>query len=166
MTATHATRGKVTERIVVRWMRQNGFPGADRTRRMGFRTVLRTVEDEGDIGMAPGLLCQVKSLRPVNRMERAVGGWLLETELQRRAAGAYAALLVVRRDGTADVGEWWAWLPLYMLDNLRRPDSTHAWAETDHVPARLMVADACRLLRAAGYGTPLDPPAETSGEDA
>ena len=159
MSATHTARGKLTERLAARWFREHGFPGAERIVRTGYAAADRTAEDEGDIGLCPGAIVQVKALRPANRAERAVPTWLVQTEVQRVAAGAEIALLVVRRDGTADVGEWWAWLRTTVvvlpLDPLVGTVDLHAAAA---VPIRLQVADAAQLLRGAGYGDPvLDP---------
>lgn len=156
MSAAHTARGKVTERLAARWFRDHGFPGAERIVRTGYASPGRTAEDEGDISLCPGAIVQVKSLRPVNRAERAVTGWLVETDAQRFAAGAEVALLVVRRDGTADVGEWFAWLSVTTvvlpLDPLVGTVDLHV---TPAIPARFSVADAARLLRSAGYGDPI-----------
>jgi hypothetical protein len=155
VSAANRTRGLVTEQMTVRWFRDNGFPHAERTVRTGYRVATRELADAGDLGLCPGAIVAVKSLRPVNRAERAVPGWLAETEAQRVAASAEVALLVVRRDGTADVGEWWAWLTMHTLGELLTtwtapvPTTLHPPA-----PVRLLVADGCRLLRAAGYGSP------------
>lgn len=167
MTIAHTNRGKVTERATVRWLRDHGFPGAERTVRTGYRTATRTLADAADLDLCPGLIAQVKSLRPATRAERAVDGWLVETEQQRQAAHALHALLIVRREGTADVGEWWAWLPLLNLPGIQtdfvRPLTVPRIAACALVPVRLAVADACYLLRSIGYGDPItDPPVPAS----
>ena len=156
MTAAHRRRGAETERMIVRWAREHGYPGAERTVRTGYRTVERTLADEGDIALCPGLIGQSKALRPANAAERAVPGWLAETEAQRTAAGAAVGLLIVRRDGTADVGEWWAWLYLHdLLETAsgRTPERIAPYPV--FAPVRLLVADAVTLLRGAGWGEPL-----------
>lgn len=154
-------RGKVTERMAAAWFRDHGFPGCERVRRTGWRQATRQLADEGDLDLCPGAIAQVKALRPANRAERAVPGWIAATELQRRAAHADIALLVVRRDGTSDVGEWWAWLTFVTLEGLRTGDTLHlddpdSWTVDDATPVRMQVADAARLLRHAGYGTPIE----------
>lgn len=153
MSAAHATRGKVTERMTVAWLRPNGFPLAERVVRTGYRAGSRTSADGGDIAVCLGVIAQVKALQPVSRAERAVAEWMTQTEAQRVASGANVGLLIVRRPGTADVGEWWAYLStrtvvsLSMVTSLpwQLPDSPDA-------PVRLLLADAARLLRWAGYG--------------
>ena len=153
--AASRNRGLTTERDFVRYARAHGFDGAERTVVTGHRSGERVRDDGGDVDLAPGVVVSVKSLRPVSRAERAVPGWLAEAEQQRQACGAAVVLLVVRREGTADVGGWFAWLPLYVLHNLAWPEHLHPWTELDHRPVRLSVADALLLMRTAGYGDPL-----------
>ena len=154
MTGSNRRRGLVTEQAICRWFRGNGFPHAERVVRTGYRTPERALPDAGDIALSPGVLVAAKSLRPVNRAERAVPGWLAETEAQRQSAGADVALLVVRRDGTADVGEWWAFVDAFEFAQWCTDFEVHG--SRLNFPVRLLVADAARLLRAAGYGSPLD----------
>lgn len=161
MTAAHRRRGLVTEQMVCHWLRAHGFPGAERSVRTGYRTASRELPDAADVVLCPGVIAQVKSLSPASRAERAVPGWMAETEAQRVAAAADVALLIVRRPGTADVGEWFAYLPVGAVTVLCaipvgwvdrcRPEvdrSGDAWA-------RLEMAGAAYLLRRAGYGDEL-----------
>jgi hypothetical protein len=153
MTAAHTARGKETERMAARWFRANGYPGCERTVRTGYRTPARELADHADLDLCPGLIAQVKSLRPANRAERAVTGWMRETEVQRDVCGADVGLLVVRREGTADVGEWWAWL---WLDDAAALHTGGLYTSLYQIPVRLLLSDAVTLLRHAGYGTPPD----------
>lgn len=170
MTAAHARRGKDTEQVVAKWLRSNGFPHCERTVRTGYRTNGRLLPDAADLNLCPAVIAQVKALRPPNRMERAVPGWLAETEDQRLAAGADVALLIVRRDGTTNCGDWFAWLPLVTLEWLRndddRPCDPNSWTVADVTPVRLLLADAVQMLRAAGYGTELNTIREDDEEEA
>ncbi|MBI1758004.1 MAG: hypothetical protein HYR62_02030 [Actinobacteria bacterium] len=153
MTAAHARLGKATERAVAAWWRTHGFPGAERIIRTGWRTRDRSAEDAGDLDLCPGVIAQVKSLQPPARAERAVPEWMAETERQRVVAGAAIGLLIVRRPGTADVGEWFAWLPARTAAALVDLSWPTAVADAPNPPLRLTVADASLLLRWAGYGT-------------
>ncbi len=153
MTAANRNRGAVTERMVVTWLRAHGWPDAERRLVTGHRTRSRTRPDHGDVTGTP-ICWQVKSLRPVNAAERRVPAWMAETEAQRQASGADIGVLVVRRDGTSDVGEWWAWLRLDAVAHL----IDTPWCVPSSAPMRLTVADAVTLLHDAGYG---DPPDET-----
>jgi len=162
---THNSVGKETEQMVARWLRdEGGFPEARRIVRTGYdRPGGHTAADEGDIDTGAPVTVQCKSLRPVDRMERAVPGWLAETEAQRQTAGTDVGLLVVRRWGTTDVGRWWAYL--------RLPDLTGVLCvmppDADLIPVRLEVRHAAALLHAWGYGCPDIPTSATQkGETA
>ena len=145
--------GKEQERRIVRWAREHGFPFADRIVRTGAGKDYAHRADEGDVWLCPGVVVQSKRLSPPNRAERAVPGWMIQTEFQRAAAKADVALLIVRRAGTADVGEWWCFLPAFILARLLWIGATSTtWARADF-PVRLLVSDAAKLLIAAGYGS-------------
>ena len=164
---THNSVGKETEQMVARWLRdEGGFPEARRIVRTGYdRPGGHTAADEGDIDTGAPVTVQCKSLRPVDRMERAVPGWLAETEAQRQTAGTDVGLLVVRRWGTTDVGRWWAFLRLRDLscvsEERYRPSAP--WG----APVRLEVRHATALLHTWGYGCPDIPTSATQkGETA
>lgn len=147
--------GKAQEQAIVRHAKANGFPGADRIIRTGAGKGYAVRADEGDIWLCPGVIVQSKRLSPVTRMERAVIAWMIETEAQRVAAKAEYALLIVRREGTANVGHWWAHLYLRDLVWLATKHK-HNVGDDHEERVRLTVADAYTLLRAAGYGTPVE----------
>jgi hypothetical protein len=150
MTISDVRVGKDTEQRVARWLRDNGYPHADRRVKTGYTTAQRTVADAGDIEGTPGIVWQVKSLRPTERMEREVRGWLIETEQQRQAANAHAGVLVVRRWGGTDVGRWWAFFPAGSFVHLTGGRSE--LLNTDHVrPLRLELRHAVEVLRVFGY---------------
>lgn len=144
------TLGKEQERRIVRWCRDHGFPKADRVVRTGAGRDYAHRPDEGDVWLAPGVIAQSKRMSPVGRAERAVPQWMRETEAQGLAAHADVALLIVRREGTTDVGEWWAFLHLGTLIDL--VDGRGIWGSES---VRMTVADAATLIRVAGYGEPL-----------
>lgn len=125
-------KGTWAESHFVKYVRQHGFPQADRIPRSGSK-------DRGDVGLAPGLIFEVKNyaLRTgfptVGQLEK----WLAETEVEKKNAGAHTALLVVKRKGTQDVGQWFCFTPL--IDG---------WHMTT-------VAQRLRTLRIAGFGDPI-----------
>lgn len=151
-------RGKQAERDVVNAARRNGFPHAERVVRTGYRTRTRVTADEGDVALCPGVIVQVKTYTDAGRMERAIPAWMAETEQQRQAAEADIALLVVRRNGTTDVTEWWCWLPLVAVRCLQTGDDAHCepetWSRVDQIPVRTTFGDAVALLHSGGYGDP------------
>jgi len=133
--------GTDAERAVVRYLQANGWPGAE-------RRALRGTSDAGDITGTPGVAWEVKARnRPVS--DGQVDAWLAETETERTNARAEIGVLVLRRPrfGDANARSWWA----VMYAN--------AWilgASTHTIPVRMLLADACWLLRRAGYGDPLE----------
>jgi hypothetical protein len=158
VTKANTERGKDTERKAVHALRELGFPHAERTVRTGYNTGDRVLGDHGDIDGTPGIVWQVKSLRPASRAEAAVPGWLVETEQQRRDARAAVGVLVVRREGLT-ARRWWAFVTLRTLYGLADgfSGSLTAGMPTSSLaaPVRLELGDACLLLRAHGFGEPV-----------
>lgn len=141
--------GKDTEQRVARYLRSRGLEGVERAVRTGFRTPERAVADAGDLTGWPGVCVQVKSLRPANAAERETRTWLAETERQRQQSGASLGLLIVRRWGTTDVGEWWCFL---MLRDLMHAAGEHREAlHTTTEPVRLELAGLVDLLQTWGW---------------
>lgn len=152
MTISAAERGKANrrkghdaERAACRWLRDNGFPGAERSVRAGFTAHDRSIADLGDITGVPGIVFQVKD---VARSD--IPKWMEETEQQRQAAEADHGLLVQRRRGTADVGKWWVHVTgrTFAVLLTGRQD-----APEFECVARVTLAELVPLLWRAGYGT-------------
>ncbi|MEV5537438.1 hypothetical protein AB0L13_11310 [Saccharopolyspora shandongensis] len=141
-------RGHDAERTVARWLRDNGFTGAERAVRTGYTTGDRQVADPGDLTGTLGVAWQVKDTE-----RESVGVWLRELDEQTAAARAEVGVLVHRRRGTSP-GRWWAWLRVADLGCLLGGAGRH-YRHRRH-PVRMELAHAVELLRAAGYGDPLD----------
>jgi hypothetical protein len=143
--------GTDAERAVVRFLQANGFPQAE-------RRALRGISDAGDIAGTPGLAWEVKGGDAArNASDRDIAAWLEETERERVNANAHVGFLVVqrRRVGPANAGRWWAWVRSRALAELVVPGS-NPYLEAPDVPTRVLLADAVRLVRWAGWGDPLD----------
>ncbi|ASN69232.1 hypothetical protein 7S3_54 [uncultured Caudovirales phage] len=84
-------KGMEEERQVLKTLRDNGFPHAERTR-------AGRAEDTGDIhldvavGIAPGAICQVKNVRTPDW-----SGWLEQLESQVRLSGADVGFISAKR---------------------------------------------------------------------
>jgi len=161
--------GTDAERAVVRYLQATGWPAAE-------RRALRGRQDAGDITGTPGICWEVKGGDQARRAsDRDVAQWLAEAERERQAADADVAVLVLQRAGVGAprAGRWWAIVPLWAATYLQamtdRADGAPAYTggadlyaigASDprtpwmRAPARLLLADAVALLRAAGYGTP------------
>lgn len=99
MPTANARKGAEAERMVARYLREQGFPEADRRLREG-----RT-DDQGDIDGVPYTVIQVKYVES-NRY----AAWVLDTIKQRDAAGKPLCLLV-RRVPRKPVEQWEALQP-------------------------------------------------------
>lgn len=135
--------GTAAESAVVRYLKVNGFPSAE-------RRALHGQLDEGDITGTPGLCIEVKageiakSLLPGLLLE-----WMRETEIERINSRADIGLLVIQRRGfgMTRVGHWWGLLP----SGVCMPSSVDP-----HSFIMMEVSAATDLLRGLGYGQALD----------
>lgn len=141
-------KGADAERSVAKWLRANGFPGAERAIRAAYVGSDRVIPDPGDLTGTPGLVWQVKDCK-----REQLSSWLFETEQQRSKANATYGMLITRRPGKADVGRWWCWLPLAALLDLAADAHRLGGHEFGEHPVRLELDDVARLLRINGFGT-------------
>lgn len=149
----NSDRGKRAERDLVTWLRGHGWPGAERTVRTGHRTRTRTSVDRGDVDGTPGVAWQLKDV--ADSALSLIPKWLAETEAQRVAAGADVGVLVVKRRGHADPGDWYAFVPLVeLMHEVMTPAASRGIgaAAMFAVPVRLAVADLAPILHGRGYG--------------
>lgn len=136
--------GTAAESAVVRFLRENGFPFAE-------RTALAGALDRGDITGTPGLAFEVKAGRAAETAsDGLVTSWLAETERERITARAGVGVLVLKRNaiGPKRAGEWWAIVPATVF--IDRDDGPPL---ADDIPVRLRLADMVRVLRSHGYGS-------------
>ncbi|MFI6813742.1 hypothetical protein ACIBG7_15080 [Nonomuraea sp. NPDC050328] len=152
MTARPKDIGTAAETAVVRALRRLGFPHAE-------RRALAGAHDLGDVTGTPGVCWEVKGGQQTKHprpSDLTVAQWMAETEAERINARADIGVLVIQRHGVgaANAHLWWAYMPTWQT----------AWVATGHlvadrqvgdIRARMLLADACTLLRAAGYGQPL-----------
>lgn len=147
--------GTAAETAVARAARRHGFPHADRLTTTG-------ALDRGDVGLCPGVIAEVKGGEKARSVtDLRLESWLAETARERLNAGADVAFLVVQRRGvgTPNAHRWWAYWRLGWLPGLV------VAAPHDRIPVRMLLGDALQLLRAAGYGEPLDDDAATAFAD-
>ena len=89
-------KGDRGERELVAWLVRNGYPLAHRSR-AGWS------DDIGDVLGIPDLTIEVKAAKTMR-----LGPWLDELDVERVNAGTTRGVLVVRRPGWPDPGEWFA----------------------------------------------------------
>lgn len=133
--------GTAAETAVVRALRTLGFPHAE-------RRALAGAQDLGDITGTPGVVWEVKGGQQTRQpSDEQIAAWMAETEVERVNAGAGVGVLVLQRHGVgpANAHRWWAYLQGddWMLGCGHR------------YPIRLLLSDACVVLRVSGYGEPL-----------
>ena len=132
--------GTKTAESVVRVMRANGWPDAE-------RSALHGAKDRGDLtGIGRGLCVEVKGGHAAERAsDGQVLAWMAELDTECVNKGADVGVLVMKRKGVGhgNAERWWAvmWLQ----------DATGGVGRGD-IPVRMTLADACRVLRALGYG--------------
>lgn len=146
---TNRRRGITAERHLVTWLRQNGWPDAERSVVTGYKTNTRQRPDGGDITGTPGIVWSLKD----HAVERIAAWW---TELESMQGGPTVRLLVVKRRGTADPGKWWCWLTLAELVDLFPTLDPLSDQITMHGLVRAQLNVVAALLHLAGYGTPLE----------
>jgi hypothetical protein len=99
-------KGTAFETDIVRYLREFGFPYAE-------RRALSGVFDRGDITGTPGLVWECKNHQTLKLSE-----WLTETEVERFNAGADYGILVAKRRGKSYPGEQYAIMTLSSLVQL------------------------------------------------
>lgn len=142
-------RAKADERAVAAFLRENGYPDAERAVRTGFKSVGERGSDPGDICNTPGLVVSVKSYPDVAEVDRTVPAWLAELDRMKTADLDPVRLLIVHRFGKSDVGDWWAHQWAFQFAEL-----AGTRVESDDMvglafPVRTMVRHALPLVRAA-----------------
>jgi len=140
--------GTYAETAVVRVARSCGFPWADRFALHGRR-------DVGDVTLCPGLIVEVKGGEMAKHAtDLDIENWLDETARERDNANALVAFLVVQRPrvGAQNASRWWAYWRLGWIADL----DDRPWIYARHMPVRCTLGQSLTMLRAAGYGTPLD----------
>ncbi|GAA1962066.1 hypothetical protein [Amycolatopsis minnesotensis] len=154
-------RGKEAEQAVARWLREHGWPDAQRMVRTGWKVGDRRSRDHGDIDNTPRLAWQVK-ISPEDFTDSRVLVVLAATADQAVASGADYGIAIERRVGKTDPGRWWAWITagdLYALaETARNPFVLAVPQPVLEMPVRLLLRDLVPLLHAAGYGIPATNP--------
>ena len=99
-------KGTLHESNVVGFLREHGFPYAE-------RRALNGQFDKGDVTGTGPLVWECK-----NHKELALSEWLRETEQERINAAADYGILVAKRRGVWDAGQQYAVLPLEAMVRL------------------------------------------------
>jgi len=102
-------KGSKAELDVVKWLKEQGFPYADR--RLAGATL-----DKGDISGVLGVTIEIKNHAAMN-----LGGWVAELELEMSNDNAWTGTVLHKRKGKANVGEWYCTQPAHIwIELLKR----------------------------------------------
>ena len=100
MSSAAKRKGSQAERDVVAYLKANGYPYAD-------RRVAGATLDKGDISGVLGVTIEIK-----NHARLDLAGWLAELEIEMKNDNAWTGVVIHKRKGKGDVGEWYATLPV------------------------------------------------------
>ena len=92
-------KGTAAETAVVKFLRDNGFPHAE-------RRALHGTVDKGDITGCGPVVFEVK-----NHAKMDLAGWIKELESETVNAKADTGVVVAKKRGTTNPAEWYAVLP-------------------------------------------------------
>lgn len=101
-------KGTAAETAVVRWLQEHGWPYAE-------RRALHGSADKGDVTGCGPVVFEIK-----NHREHDLAGWVDELELEIANANADTGAVIAKKRGTTDVGDWYAVLPVRILNDLLR----------------------------------------------
>ena len=151
--------GTAAETAVMKYLRLNGFPNAE-------RRALRGTYDAGDITGCDRLCFEVKAGEAAfTADDRTINIWMEQTEKETDYAKAHYGILVVRRRGKGSPGDWWAYMQSTEFASLIDLASANAsssnrqtvdFSSADDFPIRCHLSSMIKLVRKAGYGEPND----------
>jgi hypothetical protein len=100
-------KGSKAERDVVKYL-LTWFPYVE-------RRLAGATEDKGDIAGVNGVCIEIK-----DHAKMALAGWVEEMILETKHAKAWTGVVIHKRKGKGDAGDWYATLPVSMWVDLLR----------------------------------------------
>jgi hypothetical protein len=99
-------KGTAAETAVVKYLKDNGFPYAE-------RRALTGTYDKGDITGCGPVVFEVKNHKTLD-----LAGWIKELQAEITNAEAMTGVVVAKKRGTTFPGEWYAVLPFGLFVEL------------------------------------------------
>lgn len=99
-------KGTAAETAVVKYLKENGFPYAE-------RRALHGTLDKGDITGCGPIVFEVK-----NHAKLDLAGWVSELMVEIANADAMTGAVVAKKRGTTSPGNWYAIMPFGLLVEL------------------------------------------------
>lgn len=93
-------KGTAAETAVVNWLKSKGRKHVE-------RRSLNGSSDRGDIAGLPGVVIEVK-----NHARMELSQWLSELEVEMHNDKADTGIVIHKKKGTTNVGEWYATMPV------------------------------------------------------
>jgi len=104
--------GTQHETHIVNWLKAHGWPWSHRRTQKGSA-------DEGDICLSERIPFTIEAKASKSTTDRAaIGTWIRELEAEVAAVGDDAGVVIHKRRGTTDVGEYVAIMPVKYLNHL------------------------------------------------
>jgi hypothetical protein len=102
-------KGSKAEADVVKWLKVNGFPYAD-------RRIAGAQLDKGDVSGVNGVTIEVK-----NHIRMDLSAWIKELEVEIKNDNAWTGTVLHKRKGKTNVNEWYCSMPASVwLDLIHR----------------------------------------------
>jgi hypothetical protein len=95
-------KGTNAETAVVKYLKANGFESVE-------RRALQGSQDKGDISGIKNLVIEVKDHRTM-----ILGQWMEELKVEIKNDAAKTGVVIHKRRGKGDVGEWYASMPVHI----------------------------------------------------
>ena len=95
-------KGTNAETAVVKYLKANGFENVE-------RRALQGSQDKGDISGIKNLVIEVKDHRTM-----ILGQWMEELKVEIKNDDAKTGVVIHKRRGKGDVGEWYASMPVHI----------------------------------------------------
>lgn len=93
-------KGTAAETAVVNWLKEQGRKHVERRSLSG-------TNDRGDIAGIPSVVIEVK-----NHARMELAQWISELETEMKNDKAETGVVIHKKRGTTDVGEWYATIPV------------------------------------------------------
>lgn len=104
--ATAKRKGATTEQMWVDYLREHGWPFAERRHLAG-------VADRGDVAGVPGVTCEIKSGASID-----LAGWMDELDVEMANDKTSVGYVVIRPRKRPQAEDWWCVLPAPVLVDL------------------------------------------------
>lgn len=99
MSSKSKRKGNKAESDVVKWLKENGFPYAD-------RRIAGAQLDKGDISGVNGVTIEVK-----NQVRMDLAEWVGELEIEMANDKAWTGTVLHKRPRRTDIDEWYCTMP-------------------------------------------------------